>query len=46
MKKWIELAAYYKQVRTLFSGIFLFLGHHRVLHGADGQREHAADGHV
>ena len=25
-KKWIELAAYYKQVRTLFSGIFLFLG--------------------
>jgi len=26
MKKWIELAAYYKQVRTLFSGIFLFLG--------------------
>jgi putative ABC transport system permease protein len=26
MKKWIDLAAYYKQVRTLFSGIFLFLG--------------------
>ncbi|HEY1987763.1 MAG TPA: FtsX-like permease family protein [Terracidiphilus sp.] len=26
LKKWIELAAYYKQVRTLFSGIFLFLG--------------------
>jgi len=25
-KKWIELAAYYKQVHTLFSGIFLFLG--------------------
>lgn len=26
MKKWIDLAAYYKQVRTLFTGIFLFLG--------------------
>lgn len=26
IKKWIDLAAYYKQVRTLFSGIFLFLG--------------------
>ena len=26
IKKWIELAAYYKQVRTLFSGIFIFLG--------------------
>lgn len=26
LKKWIDLAAYYKQVRTLFSGIFLFLG--------------------
>ena len=26
IKKWIELATYYKQVRTLFSGIFLFLG--------------------
>ncbi len=26
MKKWIDLAAYYKQVRTLFSGIFVFLG--------------------
>jgi putative ABC transport system permease protein len=26
LRKWIELAAYYKQVRTLFSGIFLFLG--------------------
>jgi putative ABC transport system permease protein len=26
MRKWIDLAAYYKQVRTLFSGIFLFLG--------------------
>lgn len=25
-KKWIELADYYKQVRTLFSGIFVFLG--------------------
>jgi putative ABC transport system permease protein len=25
-KKWIDLAAYYKQVRTLFSGIFAFLG--------------------
>ncbi len=26
IRKWIELAAYYKQVRTLFSGIFVFLG--------------------
>lgn len=26
MKKWLDLAAYYKQVRTLFNGIFLFLG--------------------
>jgi putative ABC transport system permease protein len=26
IRKWIDLAAYYKQVRTLFSGIFLFLG--------------------
>jgi len=26
LKKWIDLAAYYKQVRTLFNGIFLFLG--------------------
>ena len=26
MRKWIDLAAYYKQVRTLFSGIFVFLG--------------------
>jgi putative ABC transport system permease protein len=26
LKKWLDLAAYYKQVRTLFSGIFLFLG--------------------
>ena len=26
MRKWIDLAAYYKQVRTLFDGIFLFLG--------------------
>jgi len=26
LRKWIDLAAYYKQVRTLFSGIFLFLG--------------------
>jgi putative ABC transport system permease protein len=25
LKKWIDLAAYYKQVRTMFSGIFLFL---------------------
>lgn len=25
-KKWIDLADYYKQVRTLFSGIFVFLG--------------------
>jgi putative ABC transport system permease protein len=26
LRKWIDLAAYYNQVRTLFSGIFLFLG--------------------
>ena len=26
LKKWIDLAAYYRQVRSLFSGIFLFLG--------------------
>jgi putative ABC transport system permease protein len=26
IRKWIDLAAYYRQVRTLFSGIFLFLG--------------------
>ncbi len=26
LKKWIDLAGYYKQVRTMFSGIFLFLG--------------------
>lgn len=26
LKKWIDLAAYYKQVRSLFSGIFVFLG--------------------
>ena len=26
IRKWIDLAAYYQQVRTLFSGIFLFLG--------------------
>jgi putative ABC transport system permease protein len=26
LKKWIDLAAYYKQVHTLFDGIFLFLG--------------------
>jgi len=26
LKKWIDLADYYKQVRTMFSGIFLFLG--------------------
>jgi putative ABC transport system permease protein len=26
IRKWIDLAAYYMQVRTLFSGIFLFLG--------------------
>ncbi len=26
LKKWIELATYYKQVRTMFDGIFLFLG--------------------
>ncbi len=26
LKKWIDLATYYKQVRTMFSGIFVFLG--------------------
>ncbi|MGO8759181.1 MAG: ABC transporter permease [Terracidiphilus sp.] len=26
MKKWIDLATYYKQVRNLFDGIFLFMG--------------------
>lgn len=26
LRKWIDLASYYKQVRTLFSGIFVFLG--------------------
>ena len=26
LKKWIDLAAYYKQVRSLFSGIFVFMG--------------------
>lgn len=26
LKKWIDLASYYKQVRSLFSGIFVFLG--------------------
>lgn len=26
LKKWIDLAAYYKQVRNLFSAIFVFLG--------------------
>jgi putative ABC transport system permease protein len=26
MKKWIDLATYYKQVRNLFNGIFLFMG--------------------
>jgi putative ABC transport system permease protein len=26
LRKWIDLAAYYKQVRTMFSGIFVFLG--------------------
>jgi putative ABC transport system permease protein len=26
MKKWIDLAAYYKQVRDMFNGIFLFMG--------------------
>jgi len=26
LKKWIDLATYYNQVHTLFSGIFLFLG--------------------
>jgi putative ABC transport system permease protein len=26
MKKWIDLATYYNQVHTLFSGIFLFMG--------------------
>ena len=26
LKKWIDLATYYKQVRQLFNGIFLFMG--------------------
>ena len=26
LKKWIDLATYYKQVRNMFNGIFLFLG--------------------
>ena len=26
MKKWIDLATYYKQVRNMFDGIFLFMG--------------------
>ena len=26
LRKWIDLAAYYKQVRTMFNGIFLFMG--------------------
>ena len=26
LKKWIDLATYYKQVRTMFNGIFLFMG--------------------
>ena len=26
LKKWIDLATYYKQVRNLFDGIFLFMG--------------------
>jgi len=26
LKKWIDLASYYKQVRSLFSTIFIFLG--------------------
>jgi putative ABC transport system permease protein len=26
MKRWIDLATYYKQVRNLFDGIFLFMG--------------------
>jgi len=26
MKKWIDLATYYKQVRALFDGIFVFMG--------------------
>jgi putative ABC transport system permease protein len=26
IKKWVELATYYRQVRLLFSGIFVFLG--------------------
>ena len=26
LKKWIDLATYYKQVRMLFNGIFLFMG--------------------
>jgi putative ABC transport system permease protein len=26
LKKWVDLAAYYKQVRAMFNGIFLFMG--------------------
>jgi putative ABC transport system permease protein len=26
LKKWIDLADYYKQVRTMFNGIFIFMG--------------------
>ncbi|HWE87371.1 MAG TPA: FtsX-like permease family protein [Terracidiphilus sp.] len=26
MKKWIELASYYRQVKSMFDGIFLFMG--------------------
>ncbi len=26
LKKWIDLATYYKQVHTMFNGIFLFMG--------------------
>ncbi|MGA9425607.1 MAG: ABC transporter permease, partial [Terracidiphilus sp.] len=26
LRKWIDLATYYKQVRTMFDGIFLFMG--------------------
>jgi putative ABC transport system permease protein len=26
LRKWVDLATYYKQVRTMFDGIFLFLG--------------------
>ena len=26
LKKWIDLATYYKQVNTMFNGIFLFMG--------------------